>query len=57
VQHIFSLEQEEYKSEGIKWSHISYSDNQPLLDLFLKKMGILALLDEESHFPQVSGAA
>ncbi|KAF6019198.1 hypothetical protein EB796_022501 [Bugula neritina] len=56
-EHIFSLEQEEYKSEGIKWSHISYSDNQPLLDLFLKKMGILALLDEESHFPQGTDAS
>ncbi|XP_067931829.1 unconventional myosin-Ia-like isoform X2 [Watersipora subatra] len=54
-EHIFCLEQEEYKSEGIKWAHISYCDNQPLLDLYLKRpIGILALLDEESHFPQAT---
>lgn len=53
-QHIFSLEQEEYQAEGVKWANITYCDNQALLDLFLKRpIGILALLDEESHFPQV----
>ncbi|XP_048584244.1 unconventional myosin-VIIa isoform X2 [Nematostella vectensis] len=52
-QHIFMWEQEEYKKEGIDWTSISFQDNKPVLDLFLgKPIGILALLDEESHFPQ-----
>lgn len=30
-QHIFSLEQEEYKREGVDWTEIKYRDNRPLL--------------------------
>ncbi|XP_071954506.1 myosin-IIIb-like isoform X2 [Antedon mediterranea] len=52
-QHIFLLEQEEYKNEGVDWKNIPFVNNQPLLDLFLAKpIGIFALLDEESHFPK-----
>nr|XP_058963310.1 myosin-IIIb-like [Pocillopora verrucosa] len=52
-QHIFLWEQEEYKKEGIDWTSVTFADNKPVLDLFLNKpIGVLALLDEESHFPQ-----
>ncbi|XP_042850117.1 unconventional myosin-VIIb isoform X3 [Panthera tigris] len=53
VHHVFTVEQEEYLSEGIAWDYIQYSDNRPTLDLLaLKPMSIISLLDEESHFPQ-----
>ncbi|XP_033115293.1 myosin-IIIb-like [Anneissia japonica] len=54
-RHIFLLEQEEYKNEGVDWKSIPFVNNQPLLDLFLAKpIGIFALLDEESHFPKAT---
>ncbi|XP_022097396.1 myosin-IIIb-like isoform X2 [Acanthaster planci] len=54
-QHIFLLEQEEYKSEGIDWTYVPFVNNQSLLDLFLAKpIGILALLDEECLFPKAT---
>ncbi|KAK1786290.1 hypothetical protein P4O66_017991, partial [Electrophorus voltai] len=53
VAHIFKLEQEEYLKEGFTWNHITYTDNQCTLDLLaLKPLNILALIDEESHFPK-----
>nr|XP_022331356.1 myosin-IIIb-like isoform X1 [Crassostrea virginica] len=52
-QHVFKMEQEEYVKEGIDWKEIKFVDNQPLLNLFLNKpIGILSLLDEETHFPK-----
>ncbi|XP_077997309.1 myosin-IIIb-like [Glandiceps talaboti] len=54
-QHIFAWEQQEYLSEGIDADLITYEDNRPLLDMFLQKpMGMLALLDEESRFPEAT---
>ena len=54
-QHIFMLEQEEYKKEGVDWKEIKWVDNAPLLELFMARpIGIMALLDEESQFPRVS---
>ncbi|KAL3866198.1 hypothetical protein ACJMK2_043520 [Sinanodonta woodiana] len=56
--HVFKLEQEEYAKEGVDWNEIKFIDNQPLLDLFLSKpIGILSLLDEESHFPKGTDAS
>uniref|UniRef100_H0XC39 Unconventional myosin-VIIb n=1 Tax=Otolemur garnettii TaxID=30611 RepID=H0XC39_OTOGA len=53
VQHVFTMEQEEYRSEGIAWDYIHYTDNRPTLDLLaLKPVSIISLLDEESRFPQ-----
>nr|XP_046173222.1 unconventional myosin-VIIa-like isoform X4 [Oncorhynchus gorbuscha] len=53
--HIFLMEQNEYKEEGIEWETISFKDNKPILDLILTKpIGILSLLDEQSAFPQAS---
>ncbi|XP_064647040.1 myosin-IIIa-like isoform X3 [Lineus longissimus] len=54
-QHIFAWELQEYKNEGIEGSNINFVDNRPVLDMFLSKpMGVLALLDEESHFPKAT---
>uniref|UniRef100_A0A2K5TY83 non-specific serine/threonine protein kinase n=1 Tax=Macaca fascicularis TaxID=9541 RepID=A0A2K5TY83_MACFA len=54
-QHVFALEQMEYQNEGIDAIPVEYEDNRPLLDMFLQKpLGLLALLDEESRFPQAT---
>lgn len=54
MRHVFTMEQEEYRSENIAWDYIHYSDNRPTLDLLaLRPMSIISLLDEESRFPQV----
>ncbi|KAL0985675.1 hypothetical protein UPYG_G00160330 [Umbra pygmaea] len=51
-KHIFSLEQLEYNREGIHWEAIDWSDNAECLDLIEKKLGMLALINEESRFPK-----
>ncbi|KAJ7311405.1 hypothetical protein JRQ81_007032 [Phrynocephalus forsythii] len=54
-QHIFKLEQEEYRLEGIPWHNIDYIDNSGCINLISKKpTGLLHLLDEESNFPQAT---
>ncbi|CAD6238756.1 unnamed protein product [Miscanthus lutarioriparius] len=35
-EHVFKMEQEEYKSEEINWSYIEFIDNQDVLDLIEK---------------------
>jgi len=42
------LEQAEYVKEGIKWSFIDFSDNQPCLDLIEGRFGVLDILAQES---------
>ncbi|CAL1703822.1 unnamed protein product [Somion occarium] len=49
--HVFKLEQEEYVREKINWTFIDFSDNQPCIDVIEGKLGVLALLDEESRLP------
>ncbi|KAL3061132.1 hypothetical protein OYC64_009357 [Pagothenia borchgrevinki] len=54
-KHIFKLEQEEYRAEGITWHHIEYIDNSGCLNLISKKpTALFHLLDEECNFPQAS---
>uniref|UniRef100_A0A8C5AYG5 Myosin IXA n=1 Tax=Gadus morhua TaxID=8049 RepID=A0A8C5AYG5_GADMO len=54
-QHIFKLEQEEYRAEGITWHNIDYIDNSGCINLISKKpTALLHLLDEECNFPQAS---
>ncbi|XP_075137034.1 unconventional myosin-IXb isoform X2 [Leptodactylus fuscus] len=54
-QHIFKLEQEEYKGEGISWHNIDYTDNVGCIHLISKKpTGLFYLLDEESNFPHAT---
>lgn len=54
-QHVFKIEQEEYIREGIDWTFIEYSDNQPVIDIIESRpIGILNLLDEECKMPKGS---
>uniref|UniRef100_A0A8C4IL90 Myosin X n=1 Tax=Dicentrarchus labrax TaxID=13489 RepID=A0A8C4IL90_DICLA len=53
-KHIFSLEQLEYNKEGLAWVDINWMDNGECLDLIEKKLGLLALMNEESHFPKAT---
>lgn len=55
--HVFKLEQDEYVREQINWTFIDFSDNQPCIDLIESKLGVLALLDEESRLPSGSDAS
>nr|XP_045582187.1 myosin heavy chain, muscle-like isoform X2 [Procambarus clarkii] len=53
--HMFVLEQEEYKKEGINWVFVDFGmDLQACIELFEKKMGLLAILEEESMFPKAT---
>ncbi|XP_073508837.1 unconventional myosin-IXa isoform X2 [Phyllobates terribilis] len=54
-QHLFQLEQEQYRLEGISWSNINYTDNERCINLISKRpTGLIQLLDEESNFPQAT---
>uniref|UniRef100_A0A8C7D7P5 Unconventional myosin-IXAa-like n=1 Tax=Oncorhynchus kisutch TaxID=8019 RepID=A0A8C7D7P5_ONCKI len=54
-QHLFKLEQEEYRAESISWHNIDYIDNTGCINLISKKpTALLHLLDEECNFPQAS---
>ncbi|KTF79886.1 hypothetical protein cypCar_00046831, partial [Cyprinus carpio] len=47
-QHVFKWSQEEYRSEGISWHMIGYTDNTACIELISKKpTALLHLLDEE----------
>jgi myosin heavy subunit len=55
--HMFNLEQEEYKKEKIEWQMLDFGiDSQATIDLIAKKTksGILYVLDEESVFPKAT---
>ncbi|KAJ7671587.1 P-loop containing nucleoside triphosphate hydrolase protein [Mycena polygramma] len=49
--YVFKLAQEDYVKEKISWTFIDFDDNQPAIDLMEGKLGILAILDEESRLP------
>ncbi|KAJ7454697.1 P-loop containing nucleoside triphosphate hydrolase protein [Mycena latifolia] len=55
--YVFKLAQEDYVKEKINWTFIDFDDNQPTIDLIEGKLGILALLDEESRLPLGSDAS
>uniref|UniRef100_A0A8C3KDR1 MYH6 protein n=1 Tax=Calidris pygmaea TaxID=425635 RepID=A0A8C3KDR1_9CHAR len=53
--HMFVLEQEEYKKEGIDWVFIDFGmDLQACIDLIEKPLGILSILEEECMFPKAT---
>nr|XP_008196514.1 PREDICTED: myosin heavy chain, muscle isoform X4 [Tribolium castaneum] len=53
--HMFVLEQEEYKAEGIQWTFIDFGmDLLACIELIEKPMGILSILEEESMFPKAT---
>ncbi|KAJ2550086.1 Myosin type-2 heavy chain 1, partial [Coemansia sp. RSA 1933] len=56
-RHVFKLEQEEYQREQLQnWTFVDFQDNQPCIDLIEGRLGVLALLDEESRLQQGSDA-
>ena len=54
--HVFKKEQEEYEKEEIDWSYIDFVDNQDVLDLIEKRLGIVAILDEQCVFPKADAS-
>ncbi|XP_024920049.1 myosin-16-like isoform X3 [Cynoglossus semilaevis] len=53
--HMFVLEQEEYKKEGIDWVFIDFGlDLQACIDLLEKPMGIFSILEEQCVFPKAT---
>merc|ERR1712002_1355357 len=53
--HMFVLEQEEYKKEGVQWTFIDFGmDLQACIDLIEKPLGILSILEEECMFPKAT---
>nr|XP_039265787.1 LOW QUALITY PROTEIN: myosin-16-like [Styela clava] len=53
--HMFVLEQEEYKKEGIEWEFIDFGmDLQACIDLLEKPMGVFSILEEESIVPKAT---
>uniref|UniRef100_A0A672ZXE5 Myosin motor domain-containing protein n=1 Tax=Sphaeramia orbicularis TaxID=375764 RepID=A0A672ZXE5_9TELE len=53
--HMFVLEQEEYKKEGIIWEFIDFGmDLAACIELIEKPMGIFSILEEECMFPKAT---
>jgi len=53
--HMFILEQEEYKREGIVWEFIDFGmDLEDTINLIEKPQGILAMLEEECIVPKAT---
>ncbi|XP_067938044.1 myosin heavy chain, striated muscle-like isoform X3 [Watersipora subatra] len=53
--HMFVLEQEEYKKEGIHWEFINFGmDLQGCIDFIEKPMGLFSTLEEECIVPKAS---
>ncbi|KAF8362008.1 myo-1 [Pristionchus pacificus] len=53
--HMFVLEQEEYKREGIDWVFIDFGlDLQACIELIEKPLGIISMLDEECIVPKAT---
>ncbi|TXT15044.1 uncharacterized protein COLE_01237 [Cutaneotrichosporon oleaginosum] len=55
--HMFTLEQEEYSREGIKWDYVNFGlDLQPTIELIesSQPIGILSMLDEECIMPKAT---
>ena len=53
--HMFVLEQEEYKKEGIEWVMIDFGmDLAETIELIEKPLGIMSILEEECMFPKAS---
>jgi myosin heavy subunit len=54
-EHIFKLEQDEYKAQGVIVANTAFKDNQPCLDMLeLRNVGVFSMLDEEISVPKGS---
>ncbi|KAL3088350.1 hypothetical protein niasHT_023910 [Heterodera trifolii] len=54
-QHMFVLEQEEYRREVIRWEFIDFGlDLQSCIELIEKPLGIISMLDEECIVPKAT---
>jgi myosin-5 len=51
---VFKVEQATYEREGITWSTIDFTDNQPCIDIIESKSGVIGLLDDECRVPNGS---
>uniref|UniRef100_A0AAV2JWH5 Myosin motor domain-containing protein n=1 Tax=Knipowitschia caucasica TaxID=637954 RepID=A0AAV2JWH5_KNICA len=52
INHIFTLQQADYVSEGLVWQNIDYTDNIGCVHLLSEKpTGLFELLDKESSLP------
>ena len=54
VHHFFHFEQLEYEKEGLAWTNVAFTDNQPCLNLLEKKLGVFDLLQEACRMPNAS---
>jgi myosin heavy subunit len=56
-EHIFKLEQDEYKAQGVIVADTAFKDNQPCLDMLeIRNVGVFSMLDEEISVPKGSDA-
>eukprot|EP00262_Sarcandra_glabra_P012852 TRINITY_DN339_c0_g1_i2.p1 TRINITY_DN339_c0_g1~~TRINITY_DN339_c0_g1_i2.p1 ORF type:complete len:657 (-),score=90.60 TRINITY_DN339_c0_g1_i2:324-2294(-) len=56
IEHVLKKEQDEYIREEINCNYIEIADNQDVLDLIEKPLGIIALLDEVCMLPKSTAA-
>nr|CCA19359.1 myosinlike protein putative [Albugo laibachii Nc14] len=56
VHDVLKTVQIEYDEESISWSHITFQDNQDVLDLIEGRLGVLSFLNEESMLATGSDA-
>lgn len=55
--HMFTLEQQMYNREGISWNHITFQDNQPIIDALARNpLGLFCLVDSECLMPSATDA-
>ena len=46
IDHVFEVEARVYAEEDIEWTPTEYADNKPIIDLIVRKGGILAQINE-----------
>eukprot|EP00929_Paragymnodinium_shiwhaense_P007738 TRINITY_DN111650_c0_g1_i1.p1 TRINITY_DN111650_c0_g1~~TRINITY_DN111650_c0_g1_i1.p1 ORF type:complete len:1685 (+),score=409.16 TRINITY_DN111650_c0_g1_i1:39-5057(+) len=52
--HIFKLEMEDYKAEGVSVENMTFQDNSDIVDLLEAKGGLLSILEEELSMPKAT---